>query len=82
MGMGTHTMTKVGVVRNTCNKQVMYSIILLEKELREVYFQIKACHENGLTAFLSHFEEQMEHLRFEIRSLLTALCYNITTLTR
>jgi hypothetical protein len=60
----------------------MYSIILLEKELKETYFQIKACHEHGMGAFLSHFEEKMEHLRFEIRTLLSALNITITTLTR
>jgi hypothetical protein len=82
MGMGTHTMTRVGVVRNSCTKQTMYSIILLEKELKEVYFQIKACEDFGLSAFLSSFMEQMEQIRYEIRTLLHALNQKITTLTR
>lgn len=82
MGMGTHTMTRIGIVKNTCNKQVCYSIILLERELKEVYFQLQACHEHGMTAFLSHFRDEWKRLEQEIRTLLSALHTNITTLTR
>lgn len=82
MGMGTHTMTRVGIVKNACNKQVTYSIILLEKELKEVYYQLQACHEHGMTAFLSHFRDEWNRLVQEIHTLLSELRTNITTLTR
>lgn len=82
MGMGTHTFTRVGIVKNACNKQVMYSIILLEKELKECYYQIKACHEHGMDAFLSHFRDEWKRITEEIHALLSALRTNVATLTR
>lgn len=78
--MSTHTMTKVGVVRNSCNKQVMYSIIRLEKEYAQLGLEIKACIEHGLTAFLSSFRDEHKRIEAEIRTLLDALRTNISTL--
>lgn len=80
MEMSTHTITRVGIVKNSCNKQVMYSILLLEKELKEASFQVKTCLEHAMDAFLSHFKEEIERLTEEIRSLLSCLCFNVDKL--
>ena len=80
MGMGTHVITKVGVVKTTCNKQILFSIITLEKELHDVAMEIKACYESGLTAFLSSFRDEWNRIEGEIRTLLNCLNHNLHTL--
>lgn len=80
MGMGTHTITSVGLVDNSNNSRVMRSILLLEKELKEVAYQIKACHESEMTAFLSFFRDEWTRIEQEIRSLLYCLRFNIDRL--
>jgi hypothetical protein len=80
MGMGTHTITSVGLVDNSNNSKVMRSIILLEKELKEVAYQIKACHEHDMDAFLSFFRDEWTRIEKEIRSLLYCLHLNIVSL--
>jgi hypothetical protein len=72
-----HLFTQKGIVKTTCNKQVLYTIILLERELREVYYQLKSCLEYGIDAFITHFQEQQRVLIREIRSLLQCLRSNV-----
>jgi hypothetical protein len=78
--MGTHTITSVGLVDNSNNNKVMRSILLLEKELKEIAYQIKACHEHDMTAFLSFFQDEWSRIENEIRSLLKCLRFNIDSL--
>jgi hypothetical protein len=80
--MGTHTITKVGVVKNSSTKQVCFSIILLERELHECTYQMKACKEHGMHAFLSHFQDEWNRIVNEIRTLLDCLRFTISTLCK
>lgn len=74
-------MTKLGLVKVTCNKQVMYTIIRLEFELKEAFYQIKTCIEHGMTAFITHFEQERTRIISELNELLSHLRNNVHTLT-
>lgn len=78
--MGTHVITKIGIVKTTCTKQIMFAIVKLEKELHDVACEIKACYEHGLTAFLSSFRDEWNAIEQQIRTLLTYLNSNLLTL--
>ena len=75
--MGTHTFTTKGLVDNKCNKSIMFTILQLENDLENVKTQIKACHENGMDAFLSLFQEDNDRLVNQINSLLLLLSTNV-----
>lgn len=79
--MGTHVITKYGIVKTTCNKQITFTIIQLEKMLHDVAMEIKACYEHGLTAFLPSFRNEWNAIEQEIRTLLECLNRNLLTLT-
>lgn len=75
--MGTHTFTAKGIVDNSCNKSILFTILCLERELSVVATQIKACHEHDMTAFLSLYKEDAERLIQEINALLKCFSSNV-----
>lgn len=78
----THLLTKVGIVRTDCNKQIMYSIILLENHLNQLVENMQESAEFGMGALLPSFKEEANSVAQQISDLTGCLNDNIAQLIK
>jgi hypothetical protein len=80
--MSTHTLTKIGMINNDDNKQIIFAIMMLEKALHDKNEMYTTAEIEGLTAFLPDIHDDMRLLHHQLTSLLTVLTHNIDQLIK